>query len=1282
MESQQFDVFLCHNSEDKSAVKKIAKRLRERGITPWLDDWDVQPGKYFYDVFEEQIEQFRSVAVFIGRSGTGPWQRLEIIAFLDELIKRGCPRIPVLLPGAPKDLELPPLLRGANKVDFRLETSQPFERLVWGITGKRPDSILEIQDLNESEEGITTLSDKFSSYRKRALGDLIDVPKQPPNFLPRDAELKKLLDIVLKAEKEPEKYKTSSITVSVQGMGGLGKSVITAELVRDASVREKFPHGIFWLTLGQSPNLLLLQTRLAQRMDNSTPSFTDIEDGRNELQRLWADKRGLLILDDVWKLEHLDCLNVLGDKSQLIITTRDANIATGIGAENYALGLLEPSQSLSLLSKWAKQAEQLLPPEAVRVAKECGNLPLALAMAGAMVQGKPDRWSSILKRLENADLDKIKQKFPSYPYPNLLKMIQVSIEALEIEEQELYKELVIFPEDIDIPQPVIERYCSIKGIDALDVEDTLILLADRSLLSRDNQGRIRLHDLLQDYLRMQFPKPQKLHQRLIDVYESQGNEDNYYWENWAYHFSKAQRENQLRSKLLDSQFLQMKLNATNVNSLLRDFGYVEDQAPSLLADSIRMSAHVLAQEPGQLAARLQGHLLGNQNSEIQSFLKTATPIGKDYWLRPTNAILSSPGGPLIRTFKGHSSAVNAVYLFKDGVRAMTASQDRTLKIWDLETGNVLEDFYNYGAAIHHISVSADETKVLSGTADKTLILWDLEAGEAVKAFGELKNKIKSVCLNSDATKAFVLSPPESLVIPRSNMGRDEMIDDDCPAIWDLKSEIIVGYLRGHSSTISFLRKNASGTRVLTGSTDDTLMLWDMRTGKLLKTLIDKTENGLTATPYNGCLNADATRALSVHLRHLTYWDLESDVILKKIDIKGNSLINFNSLDMNFDGTKVICGSSDGSIQVWDLDLEQKIKSLDAHSSHILDVTLNFDCSQALSCSSDNTLKLWNLDLASNEHRDRRNCYLMCFSIGNHGTLALKAGVFFLELWNLDNNKLFREFSGLKNSGFKGFDSISINADGTRVLASMGADAEPGLILWNLKTGEVLRKIISRTKDTGSVVFNGERIKSASLPPPSEWFCLANISADGRKALSGSVDGTIKLWDLESGEEIRSVSGHGNKPLFLCFSFDENQALSGDRDCTLKLWDLRKGKEIRTFVGHQSPILSVAIDKTRNHVLSGSADGKLNLWDLKTDSPLRTFGVSGDCVSFVCLSDDGTRALSLSGQSIRLWNLVTGQEISSFFGDHRFLSCSFIDSSTILAGDNSGQTYFFSVEKLH
>ena len=114
-----FDVFLCHNSEDKPAVREIAQKLSEDNIRPWLDEAEIRPGTSWQTSLGQQIESIRSAAVFVGESGLGPWQNQEMQALLSQFVKRECPVIPVVLPSAKTTPDLPWTLANLNRTGRR-----------------------------------------------------------------------------------------------------------------------------------------------------------------------------------------------------------------------------------------------------------------------------------------------------------------------------------------------------------------------------------------------------------------------------------------------------------------------------------------------------------------------------------------------------------------------------------------------------------------------------------------------------------------------------------------------------------------------------------------------------------------------------------------------------------------------------------------------------------------------------------------------------------------------------------------------------------------------------------------------------------------------------------------------------------------------------------------------------------------------------------------------------------------------------------------------------------
>ncbi|MFN0173794.1 MAG: caspase family protein, partial [Saprospiraceae bacterium] len=174
--------------------------------------------------------------------------------------------------------------------------------------------------------------------------------------------------------------------------------------------------------------------------------------------------------------------------------------------------------------------------------------------------------------------------------------------------------------------------------------------------------------------------------------------------------------------------------------------------------------------------------------------------------------------------------------------------------------------------------------------------------------------------------------------------------------------------------------------------------------------------------------------------------------------------------------------------------------------------------------------------------------------------------------------------------------------------------------------------------------NGREIQSFS--GHAEEVESVAFSPDGKTVLTGSWDNTAKLWDL-NGREIQSFSGHAEHVLSVAFSPDGKTVLTGHLIDTAKLWDLN-GREIQSFSGHAEPVMSVAFSPDGKTVLTGSLDSTAKLWDLN-GREIQSFSGHASFVESVAFSPDGKTVLTGSeDNTAKLWDL-NGREIQSFSG---------------------------------
>ena len=392
------------------------------------------------------------------------------------------------------------------------------------------------------------------------LGQLRGLPPQPRILLQRPDELNALKTLVLAETNQSRPMTRTARTIVIRGMGGIGKSVLAGMLAQDNEVRSAFRDGVLWLTLGQKPALTLRQADLAKMLGDSPPIFQDVQQGRIHLSELLAEKACLLILDDAWEFKHVEPFTALGSRCLMVVTTRNSKLVNALEAEEYPVGLLNEPQAVELLALRAGEPGENLPDEAREVARECGYLPLALAMVGSMVRGKPDRSEYVLHRLRNADLEKIKADFPGYDYPNLLRAIQVSLDDLESHIQVRYLDFAVFPEDTPIPEPTLQTFWRAEGLDRYETKDVLDELVDRSLAQRNERDCLSLHDLQHDYVRKQAGDLSTLHNRLLCAYathcpngwHSYPTNDGYFFEHLAYHLKESGQKDELYKLLTQS----------------------------------------------------------------------------------------------------------------------------------------------------------------------------------------------------------------------------------------------------------------------------------------------------------------------------------------------------------------------------------------------------------------------------------------------------------------------------------------------------------------------------------------------------------------------------------------------------------------------------------------------------------------------------------------------------------------------------------------------------------
>lgn len=370
----------------------------------------------------------------------------------------------------------------------------------------------------------------------------------PPHYLERTAYLDRLKNTLLAGRAQRVGVTSIPVKAGLKGMGGIGKTVLAAALAHDRQARELFCDGIVWIdfghtAIGKESEIKTRQQTVAEHFEGVPRHFNSIENGTKHLQKLLGERSVLLVFDDVWRIRHVEPFIITGAGVRMLITTRNAQIIRAIGAKEHCVDVLEESDALELLARWTGQDVRSLPDEALEVVRGCGYLPLGVAIVGAMLRNKPrDRWQFVLGKLERMELSTIEHPLV-YEHKNLLKAMQASVDDLAPHVREHYLELAVFPKREPILEETLRRFwrpregeqghsCSkgalIRKSDDRDdlkqrsyVADVVDALVDRSLLRREGEGRLTLHDILHAYIASRCENTQELSHRMIGAYHDE-----------------------------------------------------------------------------------------------------------------------------------------------------------------------------------------------------------------------------------------------------------------------------------------------------------------------------------------------------------------------------------------------------------------------------------------------------------------------------------------------------------------------------------------------------------------------------------------------------------------------------------------------------------------------------------------------------------------------------------------------------------------------------------------
>jgi len=1132
-------VFISYAWKDGAQLaQRFQRDLVAKGIDAWLDRRRLEPGSTWSIEIERAIDACQAMLVLMtsGSYASEICRGEQIRAG-----REGKRMIPIL---AQAGADRPVYLEAKQYLDFTSASfyDQHFDELLAVIEGG----------------GGVALDEKYRATRVT----YVTAPPSVVNEIERPEALRALRDALF-AEHDRQPLALTALA----GMGGIGKTVLAHALTRDKVVQDAFPDGVIWITMGreQASDLLPRFREVCKALGDDLQRYDTLPAAINQYKTALAQKAALIVVDDIWRKTDLEPFFADSQRSRLLFTTRDASIARFIGAREHWAELLPLDQARELLAAWAGLDDKLRLPKLNAfidaLIKECGNLPLALSVVGAMLRGAThEEWEDALRLLRRADLTAIADRLPP-GQDSFFRAVQVSFAALAPEMQTRYKALAVLLEGTAAPLPILQ---TLWGVGDAEARRIIRHFVDRSLAQREAEtGSIHLHDLQLDYVRAQ----------------------------WA-----------------------------------------DREALQLIHSAERLSSHVIGRDPRQFASQVVGRLLPYVQAVpavpgLQQFAQSLIAWAPHPWLRPLEAALHPPGTGLVRTLEGHNDGVAAVAVTPDGALAISASDDKTLRVWDLKTGNTLRTLKGHSAGVNAVAVTLDSGCAISASDDRTLKIWDLKTWKEVRTLQGHRWGVNAVAVTPDGGQAISASSDYTL------------------KVWDLKTGNALGALEGHSAGVNAVAVTPDGGQAISASSDHTLKVWDLSKGNVLRTMKghNNVVTAVAVTPDGGqAVSASNDNTLKV-------WNLKTGHAVRTLEGHSDAV---RAVVLTMEGREAISASWDRTLRVWELATGKGVRTLEGHSGVITGVVVTPDGGQAISAAEDKTLKVWDLKTKKVVRTpEGHSGAINGVAVTPDGGQAVSASSdHTLKVWDLKTGNALRTLEGHRG----GVRAVTVAPEGRRAVS---ASDDGTLRVWDLKTGQALR------------ILRGHKGVVTAVA----------VTPGGRLAISTSSDQSLRMWDLNTGRVVWTLERQSDWVMAVAVMPEGGQAVSAHWDNTLKVWDLKTRRAVRTLEGHGGGVMAVAVTPDGGHAISASLDRTLRVWDLKTGTAVQTLEGHSGGVTAVAVTEGGQAISASDDQTLRVWDLETGALVTTFTCDAPALCCAFAGPRTIGAGDAGGRVYFLSLE---